>query len=180
MPDPFATLLRRFGLWTFICCVSAAPSFVWADMRNGQRFDRGAMVLGVALFILAYTALTSTAAFERFHSRPFVRRTLYIGYGLRLVLSLAFPVGMAADLWPGILSVGLVEGAGLRPQSFAGTLATTIVQGAVLNVLVFLFMTLVYGIQRLTMKPPPVAAPRGVDVVLPAQPLVAQIPPAHH
>ena len=172
MPDPFATLLRRLALWTLICCVSAAPSFYWADHNgtNGARFDRSAMVVGVALFIVAYTALTSTTAFERFHNRPFVRRTLYIGYGVRLALSLAFPIGMGADLFPGLLSVSLVEKSGLRPYSFEGTLATTVVQGAILNVLVFLFMLLVYGIQRLTMKPPPVTAPRGFDVVLPPPP----------
>src|SRR3712207_8673657 len=52
------------------------------------------------------------------------------------------------SLLPGMLSLGLVESAGLRPHSFEGTFAITLVQGATLNVLVFLFMAVVYTIQR--------------------------------
>src|SRR5688500_12202871 len=143
MSDDFVRLLRRLALWTLVCVVSAVPSFTWA----GDRFDRGAMAFGVVLFILGYTALTSTAAFHRFHARPFVRRTLYVGYGVRLALSVAFPIRMGVDLMPGLLSVRLVEESGLAPRSFAGTFATTIVQGALLNVLLALFMTLVYWFQ---------------------------------
>src|SRR5215207_8498382 len=99
------TILRRFALWAVICVVSAAPSFVWAS----QEFNRYAMVVGVALFIVAYTALTSTAAFECFHNRPFVRRTLYIGYGARMLASVLFPLGMGLDVFPGMLSFSLVQ-----------------------------------------------------------------------
>ena len=170
MPDRLATTLRRLALWTVICAVSAAPSFALA----AREFDRGAMIVGVALFILAYTAATSTAAFERFHNRPFVRRTLYIGYGVRLALSLAFPLGVGADMLPGILSLRVVEELGLNTRSFAGTLAATIVQGALLNALIFLFMATVYAIQRATMKPPSgPEAMRGFEVVVPALPVAA-------
>jgi|SRR5215217_1151094 len=184
MPDPYVTLLRRFALWTVVCCVSAAPSFVWAGGIQGTgprggAFDRGAMAFGVALFILLYTAATSTRAFERFHARPFVRRTLYIGYGVRVGLSLAFPIGLGADLLPGMLSVSTVEKLGLDPRSFAGTFATTMVQGAILNVLIFLFMWLVYTVQRLTMRPPATVAPPGFEVVLPAQPVAAPAAAEH-
>ena len=170
MPDRLATTLRRLALWTVVCVVSAAPSFAFA----AREFDRGAMAAGVVLFILAYTAATSTAAFERFHNRPFVRRTLYIGYGVRLGLSIAFPLGMGADVLPGILSVRVVEELGLDTRSFAGTLATTIVQGTLLNALIFLFMAAAYAIQRATMKPPPgPEVMRGFEVVVPALPVAA-------
>ena len=128
--------LRRLILWTIICSVSAAPSFVLA---SGE-FDRAAMVVGVVIFIALYTLGTSTAAFERFHRRPFVRRTLYIGYGLRLIMSMTFPLGFVAgpqigpvalvffaDVWPGALSLEVVRWTGLDPNTFSGTLATTIV-----------------------------------------------------
>jgi len=172
------TVLRRLLLWTIICVVSAAPSFLFAQ----EDFSRPAMALGVCLFIVAYTATTSTAAFERFHRRPFVRRTLYIGYGARLLLSLSMPIGMLPlmpltgflifpDVLPGIVSVQVVEATGLDPESFAGTLATTIVQGTLLNVIIFLFMLVVWGFQRLFMKMPPESAPRGFEPVLPAQPV---------
>ena len=82
---------------------------------------------------------------ERFHRRPFVRRTLYIGYGARLVLSMLFPLGLGGgfgpatlflwpDIWPGFLSYTIVQNVlRLNPETFEGTLATTIVQGTLLT-----------------------------------------------
>ena len=171
-------LLRRFLLWTFICCASAAPSFALAQ----ERHDRGAMIVGVCLFIAVYTASTSTAAFGRLRRRPFVRRTLYIGYTMRLILSALFPLGVVSgpgpgawvlfiwpDIWPGLLSLMVVGNwLGLSPETFEGTLATTIVQGTLLNVIIFGFMLIVYAFQRQFMNPPPEAQPRGFEVVLPA------------
>lgn len=165
--DRIHLVLRRGALWLVVCAVSAAPSFILA----AGEFSRPAMGLGVVMFAAAYTAVTCTEHFERFHTLPFVRRTLYIGYGLRLVLSVAFPVGMAADLIPGMVSLGLVQRLGLEPHSFAGSLATTVVQGGFLNVILFVFMTALYLIQQATMKPPAVEPRnRGFEVVLPALP----------
>jgi hypothetical protein len=157
------TVLRRLLLWTLICVVSAAPSFLWA----AGEYDRGAMVVGVCLFIAAYTLGTSTDAFERFHRRPFVRRTLYIGYGLRMTLSIVYPLGMGADLLPGMLSVSLVETIGIMPRSFAGTLLATCVQGALLNVILSIAMLVVYAFQRMFLRPP--EEPRGFAVIPLAQ-----------
>src|SRR5688572_17649859 len=110
-------LLRRLLLWTVLCSVSATPSFVLAS--SSDDFSQAAMVVGVLLFIAAYTASTSTDAFERFHNRPFVRRTLYIGYGARMLVSVLFPYAWAADMIPGIISVGLVQNTlGLEGRSF--------------------------------------------------------------
>ena len=167
------TLLRRLLLWTAICSVSAAPSFYFAHVGE---FNHSAMVVGVCLFILAYTAATSTAAFERLRRRPFVRRTLYIGYGLRLFLSALIALGpiavptrivLFADAWPGYLSVMLVKQL-MQPETFSGTLLTTIVQGALLNIIIFIVMLLVYGFQRLFLKPPADGGPAGFDVIMPA------------
>ncbi len=160
------TVLRRLLLWTVICTISAAPSFVWAH----QNYDRAAMFLGVLLFIAVYTIATSTERFARFHALPFIRRTLYIGYGLRLLLSIIYPLGMGADLFPGMWSVNSVEWFMNDSHSFGGTLAITIVQGTQLNVILFLVMGAIYGLQRAFLKPP-VYRPRGFDIVLPAQPL---------
>ena len=171
MPD-VTTIVRRLLLWTLVCVVSAAPSFMWAS----HEFERSAMVVGVALFILAYTVLTSTAAFERFHNRPFIRRTLYIGYGVRLGLSALFPLGMGVDMMPGMLSVNVVEGVLGNARDFAGTLATTVVQGTLLNVILFFFMAAVYAVQRAFMRPP--AAPPGFEVVMPVIPVEIPVVPA--
>ena len=147
---PLPVVLRRLALWTVVCGVSAAPSFVWAH----QDFDRAAMGTGVGLFIALYTAFTSTARFERFHNRPFVRRTLYIGYGVRLGISVLFPIGMGADMMPGLLSVGVVENVlGMHSKGFFGTFATTCVQGTLLNILLGIVMVGIWGIQKLACKP---------------------------
>src|SRR4051812_40166526 len=128
--NDWLTVFRRLALWTAICTVSAAPSFVMAGgLDRHQRFNTDAMVFGVAVFIFLYTALTSTAAFERFHNRPFVRRTLYIGYAVRMGMSLAFPIGVGADIMPGIVSVRCVESLELNVRSFTGTFLITLVQG---------------------------------------------------
>jgi hypothetical protein len=171
--------LRRLILWTIICSVSAAPSFILAS----SEFNRAAMVVGVLIFIALYTIGTSTEAFARFHRRPFVRRTLYMGYGLRLALSMLLPLGFVngnrmggavvvlfADVFPGLLSLRCIETIGLEPKSFAGTLATTIVQGALLNAIIFAVMAVLYAFQRVFMTPPPEYAAKGFDVVMAAPP----------
>jgi hypothetical protein len=88
-----------------------------------------------------------------------------------------FPIGIAgagpgvivlfADLWPGLLSIWVVEdGLGVSPRTFTGTLLTTIVQGALLNVVIFVIMSVLYALQRMFMTPPPQFRPHGFDVVM--------------
>ena len=95
-----------------------------------------------------------------------------------VILSFLFPLGMSTglglvlwvDIWPGILSLIFVdELLGADAQYFAGTLATTIVQGTLLNIIIFIIMSIVYAVQRLFMTPPPESSPRGFDVVMPAR-----------
>jgi len=148
--DPLV-VFRRAALWASLCTVSAAPSFVWAQ----QDYSRPAMVTGVAAFIVFYTLTTSTQAFHRFSRRPFVRTTLYIGYGLRVICSVAFPLGMVLDLFPGLLSVSIAESLFLTARhAFAATLVTTLIQGAFLNIILGVFMLIVYGLQ-LVLRPMP-------------------------
>lgn len=164
-------IFRRLLLWTVVCTVCAIPSYYWAASDQGHPWE--AMALGVGIFILAYTILTSTTAFERLRSRPFVNRTLRIGYTLRLGISAGYPIGMAADLIPGMLATSTVKDIlGIPPRSFRGTLATTLVQGVYLNVLLVLLMLLVYGVQRLFLRAP--ADAHGFEVVLPALPVTPQ------
>ena len=75
---------------------------------------------------------------------------------------------MMPDMFGGLLSmriVGLAFGSGDQAvRSFAGAFATTCVQGALLNVLVFVVMAIAYGLQRAFRKPP-IDAVRGFEVV---------------
>jgi hypothetical protein len=86
---------------------------------------------------------------------------------------------MFADLWPGLVSLKIVQdGLGIDPRAFTGTLLTTIVQGALLNVIVFIVMAVVYAFQRMFMTTPPEYSPKGFDVVMPtaAVPAVPAVP----
>jgi hypothetical protein len=88
--------------------------------------------------------------------RPFVRTTLLIGFGARMFISVAFPIGMWLDILCGAISMTLVMGSADFDQnpSFLETLGTTLVQGAILNILLLIFMLGVYGLQRLFRKKP--------------------------
>jgi hypothetical protein len=148
--DPLV-ICRRAALWILICVVSAVPSFILA----ARTYSRPAMVTGVAVFVVLYTAVTSTRFVDRLSHRPFVRRTFYIGYGVRLALSVFFPLGMLIDLFLGFVSVSITESFFRDDYSFVPTLVTTLIHGAFLNIILGIFMLLVYGFQRAFMKPPP-------------------------
>lgn len=146
-PDPLPpkpNLLRCFMVWTLLCSVAAATSFVWA---KEDLFDTHGMLLGVATFIVAYALVAASDVVHVWRSKPFVSRTIKIGYGVRVLVSAAFPVGMAVDFFPGVIAVKTV-GLFFRPSNgFVATYIITLLQGVFLNIILFVFMLLVYGIQ---------------------------------
>ena len=146
-------LVRRAFLWFSLCFICATPSFVLA----AAEFDRRAMILGIVIFALGMFGMTSTTGFYRFSRMKFVRRTLYIGYGIRLAASVIVPVGAIADLFPGMISVMLVN-SGMGGERFIPTLVITIVQGFLLNAILAVLMGAIWFIQM-------TAAPK-VDVAL--------------
>lgn len=160
--DQVFKVLRRLGIWAFVCGISAVPSFLWAH----QSFDRAAMVFGVLLFIAIYTVLSCTPYFERIYLLPHVRKTLYIGYWVRIGLSIAFPLGMGIDLIPGLISLNIVNGLGLTPESFGGTFTATLIQGTILNFILTIFMLIVYAIIRAAAARNPIEQ-RGFEVMIP-------------
>ena len=85
---PFEVLFswsKRLALWTFVCGVSAAPSFLWAFAERGESV--AGMLAGVGAYIVLYAWVSGTPVFQRFRRMPFVTRTLGIGYTVRLLLS---------------------------------------------------------------------------------------------
>lgn len=142
--------LRHFGLWTAVCSISAVPSFALAY----EEYDVTAMIVGILCFIGLLTTITGTRAFARFRRRAFVRPTLYAGYGLRLGMSIMMPLGVMIDLFPGVVSIGLVEALDIRGESFVGTLLITLVQGTLLNIILTVAMLIIYGLQRAFRTPP--------------------------
>ena len=162
-------LMRWLGVWLLVCSAAAAPSFYIAA-ENG--FDRGAMVVGVLCFAFLYTAASGTRAFAGRYARDAaLRTTMYLGYGIRCGLALAFPVSWMVDMVPGMISTGLIGSTELPPKAFAATLLTTLVQGVLLNLILAFFMAVAYPIVRAFMRRP--TESRGFAVI----PLAAT-PPA--
>ena len=168
------TLVKNFLIWSLVCWAAAAPSFVFGLMIGDAKVGPVlGMAAGVFTYVLAYTWYSSTDRMQRIKRRPFVRRTLMIGYGIRIAQSLLFFV-------PGVLFVDLICGAyALQATgwllngpgnvlhfgttsagpSFPTHYLATIIEGAMLNVILFILMLLIYGFQRLLLKPPVTADP---------------------
>lgn len=143
-------LPRNLAIWTVICGISAGPSFVVAISEFSEPGDVIAMLAGVATFAIAYTILSSTGSVNHFKRDRRVRLTLRIGYVSRMVLSLLsfLPPFLVVDFVCGMISVSLT-GLDNDPRSPIITYITTMVQGVILNVLLIMFMGLVYGFLHL-------------------------------
>jgi hypothetical protein len=130
------------------------------------------MLVGIVPFIVFYTVVASTPWFSRLCAAPFVRRTLYIGFGVRLAISVISPVGTFADYLSGKFSFEMIAshmpsgfisvGPGTQVL-FGATLLITILQGVMLNLILFTFMGVVWGIQAVKCKWPD-SAPRGFPI----------------
>lgn len=149
--------IHRFLVWSFVCGMSAGPSFVWAlsaDYTSDEQIL--AMLLGILMFILAYTWVTGTEPVRALRRRRRPRAALTTGYVTRIAITIAFPVGMYVDLWFGMIAVSFVDALPFRdPEGFAGTLLTTLVEGAIMNVALCMYMLVVLSILMIFMEPDP-------------------------
>lgn len=152
-PDGIFVGLRRMAIrlaaWTFVACVSAGPSLVIAL----PGYHGGGLIVGIAVWIVLLTLVSSTVAFVRFERVRGVRRTLWLGYGVRVVVS-AIPVyGWFVDLYAGSFSVELGERLGFDGNGFTSSLAITLIQGAALNAIVIVLMLLAFPFVRRLTRP---------------------------
>lgn len=144
------SITRRTLLWLVVCVICAIPSFLWAV----DEYDRRAMVLGVVLFAFAMVAVTSTNKFYRFSRRQFIRRTLYIGYGIRVAVSIVVPLGMGIDLFSGLMISSVITSlfGGNQQYLFLQTLIITLLQGTALNIMLSILMVIIWSIQKTWMQ----------------------------
>jgi hypothetical protein len=154
--------LKRIALCLLICCVGAVPSFLWSRAARPNDF---AVALGVGVFVVAYGIIVCSAAFDRAWASERLRRAIKTGYGVRLGACVAFPVGMAVDLFCGLVTLRVL---GINPGSaggridFAHSLAATVVQGLLVHVVLALFIGIVYLILSAVPRAP---RPHGFDVI---------------
>lgn len=167
--------VRYFLIWSLVCWAAAAPSFFFGAMIGDGRQDRVlAMAAGVVIFSLVYAGLACDPRVQALRKKPFVERTIKIGYGIRIAQSFAsiIPGVFILDFVCGMVSVSLVGSLsgytngprGVEHMGFAGFLLTTLVQGLLLNVVLSVMLLVIWGIQKLTMKPPAVDDPTKVCV----------------
>ena len=124
------------------------------------------MIAGIVVFIVLYVFVERTQRVQRILSRRFARRTAWIGYGTRVTASILFPIGMFPDIFCGLFSVCFINWAlrgntntnfdhrpviadGEQAMVFAEFMLTTVVQGVLLNVVLFGYMLFVFGICHL-------------------------------
>lgn len=157
-------LPKQLAIGTVVCVISAAPSFFWAH----HAFSEAGMAAGVGLFIVAYTLTTSTELFDRFRHIRGVELTLRIVYGLRLGASIIFPIGLALDVYPGMIAVTAVRGGPAGPDAgFNETLVITLIQGLLLNIELLLAALPIFVIVRAASRrrADDFIGPRGFEVV---------------
>lgn len=125
------------------------------------------MVTGVFCFVMGYTLFEWTPFVQRLMQDRIFRRSATIGYSTRIGISVLFPVGGALDMGLGIASVsgaGYLMGIFYPPNggmgfsmqgggspSFFFSFTATIIQGALMNVVLLAYLGIVFGICCLVM-----------------------------
>jgi len=128
-----------FSKWLLICSISAAPSFL--------------------TFVVLYVWIESLPFVRSKLADRRLRRAVKIGYGIRIGISIIFPVAIVLDLYCGLMSVSVVNAVlGIEGFESVGTNSafplfkliqfylTTLVQGVVLNILLGGWTLFVYVI----------------------------------
>ena len=132
--------------WFVICSVSAVPSFFFGIEATEGQF--AAMVLGILIFAVGYTFLDYQTRLTKMRQSRFMLILLRVVYGTRIFISVIFPIGMIADLYPGALAIGLTQHLFGQDalEYFLGAIFTTLLQGVFLNAAMAAYGLLVAGV----------------------------------
>lgn len=136
-------------------------------MVSGQRpAEIAGMLGGVSLFIAAYTILECSSYGQKLVRNRLVKIVSRIGYGIRMLISVVFPLGSFIDIPTGVVSISIanfvygtdIEGSGAmgfgnEGLAFVWFLSTTVIQGILLNIILFIFMLIMFGIGLLFSGP---------------------------
>lgn len=159
-PDPLRVIIK----WLVVCTVAAGPSFfIGGGIGNWRTPEVLGMIVGILIFVAGYSAIEFMPQTRSAMAERAKRRAARIAYISRMGISILFPVGVFVDLYCGIASLGLASmltggamggfGNSANDSSHAAFrfftfLLTTVIQGTLLNILVFTFMAIVYGVLR--------------------------------
>jgi len=145
-------------VWTAVCSISAAPSFILGLSFAGNGWPW--MVLGVLIFIAVYVAADRTTFDWLFRRRVAVKLSLRITYIIRIVTSIVFPVAFVVDMLCGMVSSQIFTIFGQTPGVPGGVLHGPVVliwtlsQGIVMNGLLSIIWVILLGICWFVTKEP--------------------------
>lgn len=152
---------RSFLRWLLICSFSAAPSFFLGLSFGSDIYHVSAMIFGVLTYVVLYVYLEHRVWTTIAH-RTALRRSMRIGYGARVVASILFPVAVFVDMPCGILATSItslipraavfvnlnsVNESATGPGAFVAIFMTTILQGALMHLVLGGFIGIVHAIQ---------------------------------
>ena len=157
----------RAALVMPIVVACAIPSLIWSDQLNPA-----ARWIGIAIFAVVSAWVARTKGFDdEWHVHKNFRVAVTIGYGLRLLVSVVFPIGMAIDVIPGMISAGIsglnISGHSPREAAFGPVLFATLFQGALLHIMLWLFIGVVFLVVRAVNRKRQMQ-PHGFAVIMPA------------
>lgn len=172
-PDPLPApkLPNVIAKWVVVCAFAAGPSFfMGGGLGNWRTSAVLGMVVGVLVFVIGYSALEFTTAIQEKMAKPVARRAAWIAYLTRVGISIVFPVGIFVDVFCGIFAVGIssavtgIQGGPPRFQEgpdvstsveFFQFMFTTVVQGILLNLVLFAYMGIAWVFCNLFSKDRP-------------------------
>lgn len=156
------TLIRTVTLWLVVCGAGATPSFIVAMSLLSHPWKVPAMVAGVLIFTAGCIAVDLLVLSSYLAQYPRLRSAVRASYGIRVAISVMLPVGIAVDIFCGAMSTGLTQlllGGTPADLSIFAIILTVLIQGLLLNVLVWAVVPLIYAIQLLFWKVPESAEP---------------------
>ena len=138
-----ASIRRRFILWLTLCVVCSIPSYVLASTAE---FLPIALSLSVILFSVLMTWVTSTQTFYFLSRIRYMRKCMYIGYGIRVCLSIIFPAGVFVDLFTGVVTIIALEPLSeiMPREGFLIAFIGTFIQGTMMNCVVTLLILIIW------------------------------------
>lgn len=144
----------HFLVWTLVCYLSAIPSFLLGIIAFDKPHEVIAMLLGILVFVVAYTMVSSSAWFARLQQIPQLYTAFKAGFVLRIIASIVYPLGQASDIYLGVLALGIVDYVWDTDAERWATLAiflATLVQGVLLNIVLSMIIGFIFVVLRLWM-----------------------------
>jgi hypothetical protein len=159
MTDPYL----RSAVAVLLVVVGSVPSFLWSN--SVSIWPRMA---GVAAVAAVYVWIVNTRRFESLWAKSRLRHALITGYAVRTALSIAFPIGMAVDFFPGMAAVSVTRLALEQGDPrLLRIFLTTVLQGCFLHMMLGAFILIVYSLLSLRRPPPEEARLHAFEVIMP-------------